>query len=568
MSCVCKIKHNVDTCKSTSDSLQIFYCDVKKEYTGYCFSCAAKGLPAYVANPYSDGEAPKPPKAKTKEEIEAEIQEVRELGAPTFDYRGIPKEYFRKSGVRLAFSEYDGKTPFSFNFPMSKGDDLVGFKTVMLDKKAMWSMGEVRDCDLYNWKVAKAKGTKRLYITEGQWDCHALEYMLEKSSGGKYRYAVASIPNGVDSAAKTIGRQLKEIRSLFEEVVLVFDNDEPGQNAVREVQKVFPEVMEAPHVSGVKDANDALLSGNYSTFVDYVMWKARKPPMEGVVTVNEVLSKGEQKPELGLSYPWETMTDIMYGQRFSESTCIAGGVSCGKTVLAHEIGAWNAHVHKEPVFMALLEEANIKTCWNIAAKIDSIPYNRPEVYEANKDRYYETIRKLEDKLFLWNSTGSSSYRFDLKEILDAIRFNNMEYGCRFAFIDNMTRVVDQMPTTEANEFINKYSSEIANLATELDMHIYLFSHLNPPKGKDAVPHENGGEVYPAQLTGSRGIMRSFPNLVGFERNKYATEGREHNSFISIIKNRDYGNERKFKTKYDAMNTGRLLEYNWEGDKLY
>lgn len=294
--------------------------------------------------------------------------------------------------------------------------------------------------------------------------------------------------------------------------------------------------------------------------------ESQKAPIDGVVTVSEVISRGNQSPEVGLSHPWEAISEIMYGQRFSECTVLAGGVGIGKTTTFHELIAHNIKEHKVPCFVAMLEESNIATCRNVAGIMDSLMYKKPQVFQENLERYNETVRSMEDKLFLWNSDGHSSYRFDLKGILDAIRFNNAEYGCRFAFIDNMTRIVDGMSTSEANEFINKYSSEIANLCAELDIHIYLASHLNPPKGRDAVPHEAGGEVHLSQLTGSRGIMRTFPNAIGFERNKYAEGDKANNSYLAVLKNREYGNEQKIKTRYDP-NTGRLQEYNWEGDSL-
>lgn len=550
---------------TTGKGLQVFYDDGKGKYTGFCFSCSAKGLDAYVENPYNGEQEPEPPKKKTKEEIDAEIREIKELGTPEFTYRGIPKEYFKRSKVRLAFSEYDGITPNSLSYPYSLNGNLKGYKTILMDKKIMWSVGDIKGADLFNWELAKKKGTKRLYVTEGEIDCLSLEYMLDHMFGqnGKYRHAVVSVPHGAGSAAPTLGRMRKEIESLFEEIVLVFDNDDAGIAAVKEVQKVLPNILEAPHSSGIKDANQALESGDYGSFIDFVKWKARKPPIEGVVTVSQAMERGVIKPEMGLSYPLERVSAVMYGQRFGEATGIAGGIGCGKTVLAHEFSAHNMNFHKEPCFVSLLEEDNIKTCWNIAAKIDSIPYNRPEVFEANKERYYETMKSLEDKLFMWNSQANSSYRFDLLEIINAIRFNNAEYGCRFAYIDNMTRITDMMSTADANEFINRYSSEIANLASELNIHISVFSHLNTPKfGRT---HEEGGEVLPAQLTGSRGVIRSFSNIIGFERNKLSET--KNNSYISIVKNRDYGDEQKIKTQYNPS-TGRLIEYEWEGENLW
>jgi len=909
MACISKVKHDVSHC-AAEKGLQIFYDDGKSKYTGYCFSCASKGLEAYVENPYSKSEKlPEPPKKKTKEEIQAEIDEVRALNYPDFSHRGIEPKYFKQSGLRMAFSEFDGKTPHSFNFPYTLKSKLLGYKSIVLNKKVMWSIGDIKGADLFNWEVAKKKGTKRLYITEGEWDCLALEQMLEAASKGAYKYAVVSVPHGVGSAATTIGRMRKEIEEIFTEVVLVFDCDSAGEKAVKEVQKILPSVLEAPHIGGIKDANEALLKGKSQAFIDFVMWKARKPPIDGVVTVAQAMAKGVLAPQVGLSYPWPTVTEIMYGQRFGEATCVAGGVGIGKcqgydtpilmydgsikpvqdvvvgdllmgddstprevystvvgkdemfkvipvkgetytfnkehilaiymtnldrdyikdadgvkhfsgckstitietylrssakfkanaklyrvtvdfnacgsvlpippyilgvwlgdgstnspaittkdevikeawinwgqsigcdfrveqgkgcetiylktkrglnnpaldllksmnlignkhipqeyktttkngrlellagildtdghltsncfdlvlklkglsedvsfiaksvglyskvveckktikslgfedtyfrqaisgklesiptklriaaersqikdvlftgftiapagvanyygfeisgnrlyvlgdfivthnTAILHECAAHNIALHKQPTFLILLEEDNVKTCWNIAGKIDSLQYNRPEVFEANKERYYETMKMLEDKLFMWNSDGSTGHRFDLPEIISAIRFNNAEYGCRFFDIDNITRIIATLSSSEANEFVNKYSSELANLACELDVHIRLYSHLNVP-ASGTRSHEEGGAVYASQLTGSRGIMRFFPNVIGFERNKMAEGDLKSNSYISILKNRDYGNEQKVKTQYSKQ--GRLLEYCWEGDSLY
>lgn len=569
MSCICKIKHNSPDCESDK-GLQIFYDHDKNKYSGYCFSCAARGKDAYVKDPY-DGEHPSdPPPKKTGEEIEAEIAEVRALQYPNFDYRGIPMVYFKRSGVKLAISEYDGKTPFSFNFPLTRKGKHIGYEARPLPFKGFWRIGkteDIRDCDLFNWEMAKKKGVKRLYVTEGAYDCLSLEYMLESTCGGKYKYAVTSVPNGAESAVRTLGRMREEILQLFDEVVLVFDNDEAGKLAIENVQKVFPEVLTAPHIANIKDANEALEKNQAATFCDFVIWKSRKPTIKGVVTVQEILEKGDPKPEMGIPYPWDGVTEVTYGKRWGETTCISGAVGSGKTLLVHEDAAYNIFSEGIPCFAILLEEKNVKTIRNIAGKKDSLAYNKPEVYENNKDQFYETTKYLEDKLFLWNSSASREARFNIESILGAIRYNALEYGCKFGYIDNMTKLVDSLSTSEANEFINRYSSEIESLSAELDIHIFLLSHLNPPKGKDAISHESGGEVLPGQLTGSRGIMRSFPNLIGFERNKYADGDRQNNSFISIIKNRDYGGEKKIKTKYNPV-TGRLLQFNWDGDSLY
>lgn len=569
MACVERIKHDVPHC--TSDKgLQVFYDDGKNKFTGYCFSCASRGLEAYVADPYN-GDLPKPPKRKTEDEINEEIQEIRNLKSTREEHRGIRPEYFARAGIKLAYSEYDGKTPFSFNFPYTVDGKLIGYKTIMLDKKAMWSVGDIKGADLFNWEIAKKSGVKRLYITEGEWDCRALEQMLEdhaaKRKSQYNKFAVTSLPHGVGSAVNTLSRMRKEIPKFFTEIVLVFDNDEAGKKAVKDVQKIIPDVKVATYPTNAKDSNEALLKGDGDLFADFCIWKSAKPTSEGVVGVSTVLSRDLEPPKPGFTYPWPAFTEMNCTQRMGEATCTAAGVGLGKTLIAHMKHAHNIVEHKEKVFVALLEEPNRSTLYNIAGKIDGIPYHVPSIHEKHREQYLETAYSLEGKLFLWESEGQNAHnRFNIEEIVKAIRYNTMEYGVRFHAIDNMTRLVDHLSSGEANEFINKWSSELANLAAELDIHIDLYSHLNPPKGKDARDHENGGEVLASQLTGSRGIMRAFPLIMSFERNKHAQGDLKANSFLGCIKNRMFGGEDKFKTQYQPS-TGLLLQYEWEGDSL-
>jgi len=242
---------------------------------------------------------------------------------------------------------------------------------------------------------------------------------------------------------------------------------------------------------------------------------------------------------------------------------LGAGVGLGKTLIAHEITAHNIIQHDTPSFMVLLEEENVNSLRNVAGKIDSIPYHKPDA-EYDMEQYRATAEALQGKLLLWESDADQHLRFDIDEIITAIRFNVAEFGVKFVTVDNMTRLVDHLTSRDANEFINKYASELEALSVQLDIHIDVYSHLNTPK--HGVPHEKGGEVMANQFTGSRGLMRSFPVMAGFERNKHADGSMASRSYISIIKNRKYGNEGKIKTQY-FPETGRLLQNEWVGDSL-
>ncbi len=98
--------------------------------------------------------------------------------------------------------------------------------------------------------------------------------------------------------------------------------------------------------------------------------------------------------------------------------------------------------------------------------------------------------------------------------------------------------------------------QLAGLADELDLQIFIFSHLNTPSS--GASHEEGGAVKEHQFTGSRALMRWCQVIMGFERNKQASGEQKHRSKIRLLKQRMYGTTGDIDTKYTA-NTGRLMQ---------
>jgi hypothetical protein len=564
---VCVEKLPCPDCGS-SDSLQSFYDDLKDTHYSICFGkCGLEPK----GNPYKEGVAPQVQK-KTNAQIEEEVRDIQ--ACKIFDpklkpWRGMEGSTFKSWGVRLLLSEYDGTTPYAAGFPMSDDGALVGWKVITLKGKKFFSVGDTRDCDPFGLERALKIGGRTLYITEGEYDAIALDYCLVKSQEGsehgKKMYPVVSLTSGGGSITKNLKKIRKRIKNKFSEVVLVLDDDAVGKAAEKAAREVMPEVLVVDKPRGCKDANDAVIAGLAIEMGNSARWEAHKLPIVGVVRVASILARGLQKPVMGLSYPSQALTEMTYGQRFGEAVCMGAGVGIGKTVTAHWFGTHNMVVHKEPVFKILLEEQNAYTLRACCAQIDGIPYNNPRA-EYDQDQMIATAESLSELLFLWESDEDQAMRFDMDEIISAIRFNALEYGCKFVYLDNWTKLVDHLESSAANEFINRYSSEIEGLASQLGLHIMSYSHLNAPKFGPS--HEEGAEVYASQFTGSKGIMRSFPMLMSFMRNKHAKgEGMDkNNSLLGVIKNRKYANEGQIKTKYDPI-TARIFESEWQGELL-
>ncbi len=94
------------------------------------------------------------------------------------------------------------------------------------NKQFIWK-GSPRSAQLFGqhlWKL----GGKRLVITEGEIDCMTVCQLLGNT------WPVVSIPNGVNSAVKSIKDNL-EFVSSYSEVVLCFDNDDAGSKAAKDI---------------------------------------------------------------------------------------------------------------------------------------------------------------------------------------------------------------------------------------------------------------------------------------------------------------------------------------------
>lgn len=559
---IARIYHKVPTCTSPNKSLQVFLND-DGTHSGYCFSCGV-----FVANPLGhlppeEQEELKKIKCKTPEEIAEEIAEIRECKTVDKIHRGMGPDIWKYYGVRLGKSEYDGVTDAYVCFPRTHKGKLVSFKVKMLNKKVMWSVGENINIDLYGWERAKKAGGKTLYITEGEEDCQALRLMLMQMNKGtdyaKFDYAIVSLNNGAHNAVSEISKQLEEINETWPQVVLVFDQDRQGQDAAREVvSKLLPNAMIAR--LPCKDANACLIEGRMKAVRDAVLFNVKKSVPSNIRTADSLLEEALQPVEWGVSTPWPEIDAIIYGARKKEVWGVGGGTGCGKTTLAHELGAHFHHKHNWRTLAILMEETGAESVRNFASKIDSIPYNTPGL-EYDKERFTQTVRSISNNILMYNHDEISDPHSTWEGIKTTIRVNGTNLD--FVLIDNLTAMSEGLTATEKNEFIGKVAKESVDLATKFDLTIALFSHLNPPeKGKKS--HENGGRVHESQFTGSRALQRYCHLMWGFERNKTAVD--PNCSVTTIIKNRKYGKTGRVRTYYDA-NTARLLQRKW-ADEMF
>ena len=470
--------------------------------------------------------------------------------------RGIDEITCKKWGYKIG--TYKGQRVHVANFYNESGT-VVAQKLRFRDKSFL-IVGDIKKAlPLYGQWLWRSGG-KKVIITEGEIDALTVSQLQNN------KWPVVSIQNGSSGASKCCAKAMDWL-SLFEEVVFLFDNDEPGRAAAVQCAALFPAGVAKIATLPLKDANEMLLAGQGAEVIDAV-WSARVYTPEAVASVMDLIDEATAMPERGIDWPWPTLTDLTYGIHSKKAYYLGAGVGVGKTNWAKELQSYLVNVHQLPVGVFMLEEALGRTLKGIAGKFAGIPFHKPDAV-FTQEQLRTAIENLDGKVSLFRHDKVGT---DWVTIKSAIIYMVEGQGIKHIFLDNLTVMVAHLDPAEGNAEINKIAKEIAHLTHKHDFTIFGFSHLNPPAA--GADHEHGGKVHERQFTGSRGLMRFGQYILGIERNKdpELPIAERNRSQLVLLKDRDYGNVGRFPIDYNP-DTDQYLEpkedlYGFDGGDDY
>jgi twinkle protein len=206
----------------------------------------------------------------------------------------------------------------------------------------------------------------------------------------------------------------------------------------------------------------------------------------------------------------------------------------GKTTLRSALASHIITAHGQKVFMAAPEETNKKTWQLVCGQASGRIFHDPDVpfdYEA----YDGASKLIGDNLYLLNlyqHMGWDSLRSDI--------IASANEGCKSIFIDPITNLTNGISSGEANTALQEISQELASIALDMQLTIWMFCHLKAPDSGN--PHERGGRVMSNQFAGSRAMMRSCHMMMGLEGNKdpdLPEEVRNQRRLV-ILEDREFG----------------------------
>jgi twinkle protein len=449
--------------------------------------------------------------------------------------RGISEETCRHFGVRVG----DFKGEKVHMYPYAKDGQVVAVKIRTADKEFKF-LGDAKHPPMFGQNLWE-KG-KKLVVCEGEIDALTVSQL----QGNKW--PVVSVPNGAQGAKKDMARQM-DFFEQFEEIVLMFDMDEPGQDAAKAVAEMFPpgrcKIASLP----LKDPNDCLKNGKGQDVIQAI-WNAKSYRPDGIVGISDLEAELDKTVEMGLAWFLEELTKQTYGRRYGEIYAFGAGTGIGKTDFITQQIAYDVTVLKQKVGIVFLEQKPVESAARIAGKIKGKRFHVPDGSWTREERL-EAVRELGDKVFLYDSFGETAW-----DVVSAkIRYMAHAEGIRLFYVDHLTAMAD---TADERGSIEQIMKEMAGLANELNVIIHFVSHLATPEGKS---HEEGGHVSIRHFKGARAIGFWSFFMFGLERDQQSEDEEARSTTIfRILKDRYTGQATgvTIPLGYDKI-TGRLYD---------
>lgn len=429
--------------------------------------------------------------------------------------RGITEDTCRKFGYTVG--NFKGQ-PVQLAEYRDKDGAVVGQKVRFPDKEFL-ALGEVSKACLFGAHLWN--GGKRLVVTEGEIDC------LTVSQVQNNKWPVVSVPNGADGAKKAITRHLDYLNK-FEEVVFMFDMDEPGQEAAKECAALLPVGRAKIATLSMKDPNELLKAGKADEIVQ-AMWNAKEWRPDGLLSFDDVIERIRKPVEWGLPWWDDRLTALTYGRRIKEVYTFGAGTGIGKTDwLTQQIAADMEAGHK--VGLIFLETPADELGKRIAGKHMARLFHIPDAGWTPEELEVGS-EWLRGKGHLYDSFGQTDWEI----VKGHIRYMAVAYGVRIFYLDHLTALAD---TEDEKGSLEKIMKELAGLVHELGLILHLVSHLSTPEGK---PHEEGGRVTIRHFKGSRAIGFWSNFMFGLERNQQSEDPAERAvTTFRVLKDRNTG----------------------------
>ena len=474
---------------------------------GRCHSCGKsypakgmKGLMEWATETYP-----------VKQQVE--IHKIPVAGITYEGIRGIDPDVCKLYGIQLQVGE-DG-TPVRYAFKHTDNIKYRGY-----DEKVFWLKEKRGIEDLFGQEIANTGTSKKIFITEGEFDAASLYQILGKT------YPVVSLPSA-SIGDKFIKKNYKYL-STFQEIVYAGEQDEPGKRAAEVIYAAFPKNFYYVPMSQYKDANEFLMAGAGDT----LKWAAIKP--QRYTPDNFFCSDEAVDKAIRTENPYEY---VPTGHSGIDEKC-RGLVKGGLTFIKAPRGMGKTEVVRF-FEMAMLRDPDERVALLHMEEMKSTTYRAMATYELGinvrtKDDARDNGIDEEDviKAAQKATAGERTIIFEMRshddpmKILEYVRLAASVYGAGYIFIDHVQRLayLSAAGVDGATSTLTSLGAQMAQLAKELNIGVIFISQVN----------EDGRTKYAGALEEEAIICMKIDRDVESE-----DEVEQNTTYFTIDKNRPF-----------------------------
>lgn len=474
---------------------------------GRCHSCGKsypakgmKGLMEWATETYP-----------VKQQVE--VQKIPVAGITYEGIRGIDPDVCKLYGIQLQVGE-DGK-PVRYAFKHTDNIKYRGY-----DEKVFWLKEKRGIEDLFGQEIANTGTSKKIFITEGEFDAASLYQILGKT------YPVVSLPSA-SIGDKFIKKNYKYL-STFQEIVYAGEQDEPGKRAAEVIYAAFPKNFYYVPMSQYKDANEFLMAGAGDT----LKWAAIKP--QRYTPDNFFCSDEAVDKAIRTENPYEY---VPTGHSGIDEKC-RGLVKGGLTFIKAPRGMGKTEVVRF-FEMAMLRDPDERVALLHMEEMKSTTYRAMATYELGinvrtKDDARDNGIDEEDviKAAQKATSGERTIIFEMRshddpmKILEYVRLAASVYGAGYIFIDHVQRLayLSAAGVDGATSTLTSLGAQMAQLAKELNIGVIFISQVN----------EDGRTKYAGALEEEAIICMKISRDVESE-----DEVEQNTTYFTIDKNRPF-----------------------------
>lgn len=536
------VKHEACEKCGSSDAKAVYDDD-----STYCWKCHKSTLSEEYKELLKESKPKKKRKDTMSDETEVKVQSTK----PVIDsedaqeikdqtsikgkgFRDIDDEVYKYFGVRHKFNEETGEVEEQY-YPCTQEGQLVGYKIREVPKNFR-SIGRTgADCELFG-QFRFNRGGKYVMITEGEVDQLSGYQMLKEynqSKGWDFETAVVSPTTGAQSK-KQIAAQYKFFDS-FDNIILCYDNDKAGQEAIDKILPVLPKGKVKIMKMRLKDANEYLKADKQREFItDF--YNAEKRVPVGVLPSGGLYNRIIQQTEVAkVPFPpfMRKLNDMFIGgMPLGYIFNIAADTGVGKTTYVNEmIYHW---IFNSPHLIGIVsmeldagQYGEVLLSRHISRKLALMPNMQEKLAFLKSDK----VKAQSDELFYKEDGTDRFYLLDnrdgtIEEIQETIEELVVSCGCKVIILDPLQDILDGLSNEEQALFMKWTKGFIKSHGVSF----VLINHMRKS--------EKSGEQ---DIMGSSTIIKSAAANIILRRNKLAEDPIERNTTTAeVAKNRVCG----------------------------